>query len=52
MVIEYFLDWVQTAPVRKREAAASAMARTYLNKKLTTDDREDLEAVRPNINIF
>lgn len=44
MVIEFFMEWVETAPVKKREAAAAAMARAYLKKGVSEEDREDLEA--------
>ena len=44
MVIEYFLEWVQTAPVSKRVAAAGALVRAYLVGELTTTELEDVEA--------
>jgi len=44
MVIEYFMEWVQNAPVRKREAAASAMVRAFLNKNISLEERDDIDA--------
>ncbi len=44
MVVEYFMDWVRTASVKKREAAAGALVRAYLNPMVEKDERDDLEA--------
>lgn len=44
MLIEYFMEWVQTAPVKKREAAAGALVRAYLNPAVEQEERDDLEA--------
>ena len=44
MVIEYFLEWVETAPVAKRVEAAGALVRTFLRNDITPDEREDVEA--------
>jgi len=44
MVIEYFLEWVETAPVSKRVEAAGALVRTLLRNDITSDEREDVEA--------
>lgn len=44
MVVEYFMEWVHTASVRKREAAAGALVRAFLSPSLEDDERDDLEA--------
>ncbi len=44
MVIEYFLEWVETASVAKRTEAASALVRAYLRNDISTEEREDVEA--------
>ncbi len=44
MVIEYFLEWVETAPVSKRIEAAGALVRTFLRNDITVEEREDVEA--------
>ena len=44
MVIEYFLEWVETASVTKRTEAASALVRAYLRNDISEDEREDVEA--------
>lgn len=45
MVIEYFLEWVETASVAKRTEAASALVRAYLRDDISSDEAEDVEAV-------
>lgn len=44
MVIEFFLEWVETASVAKRTEAASALVRAYLRKDISSEEREDVEA--------
>ena len=44
MVIEYFLEWVQTASVAKRTEAASALVRAFLRRDISNEEREDVEA--------
>ena len=44
MVIEYFLDWVQTAPVSKRVNAASALVRACTRCAVEQEEREEIEA--------
>ena len=44
MIIEYFLEWVSTAPVEKRVDMAGAMVRAYLNGEIEAEEREDLDA--------
>lgn len=44
MVIEYFLEWVETASVAKRTEAASALVRAYLRNDVSSEEREDVEA--------
>jgi uncharacterized protein (DUF2336 family) len=44
MVIELFLDWVQSAPVVKRIEATGALVRAYLNNDISQEEREDAEA--------
>ena len=44
MVIEFFMDWVQTAPTAKRVNAAIALARACVRKDLESEKRDDVEA--------
>jgi len=44
MVIEYFLDWVQSAGLSKRIDAASALVRAYLREDIDPSEREAVEA--------
>jgi uncharacterized protein (DUF2336 family) len=44
MIIEQFLKWVESARVSDRTAAASALARAYLQSDLTIDERCAAEA--------
>jgi uncharacterized protein (DUF2336 family) len=44
MVVSHFLKWVSTARVSERAAAASALARAYVNSTLPFDDRCAAEA--------
>lgn len=44
MVIEYFLNWVQSASLSKRTEAAAALARAYLRDDMDVSEREDVEA--------
>jgi|GEM_PF-1348031 len=44
MVIEHFLNWVQSANLTKRTDAAAALARAYLRNDLEDAEREDVEA--------
>ncbi len=44
MVIEYFLEWIDSAPVSKRVEAAGALVRTFLRNDITVEEREDVEA--------
>ena len=44
MVIEYFLEWISTAPLQKRVEAAGAMVRAYLNDDIDEEERDDVEA--------
>lgn len=44
MVIEYFLEWIETASVTKRTEAASAMVRAFLRSDISLSEREDVEA--------
>ncbi|MBB4301680.1 uncharacterized protein (DUF2336 family) [Rhodobium orientis] len=44
MVVRAFLHWMQTAPVEQRVAAASALARAWLQSELKGAEREDAEA--------
>lgn len=44
IVIQYFLKWVKTAKVSDRAAAASALARAYIQNDLAFDDRMAAEA--------
>ncbi|MGB8817903.1 MAG: DUF2336 domain-containing protein [Rhizobiaceae bacterium] len=44
MIIEQFLSWVDSAKAQNREAAASALARAYLQSDLSIEDRCAAEA--------
>ena len=44
MIIEQFLNWVDSAKAQNRQAAASALARAYLQSDLTVDERCAAEA--------
>ncbi|MGC9587658.1 UNVERIFIED_CONTAM: hypothetical protein PVV62_27785, partial [Salmonella enterica subsp. enterica serovar Rissen] len=44
MVVPHFLKWVGTARVSERAAAASALARAYVNRDLPFEDRCAAEA--------
>ncbi|MEM9279645.1 MAG: DUF2336 domain-containing protein [Pseudomonadota bacterium] len=44
MVIEYFMEWVQTAPVGKRIDAAAALARACTKKGIEPEERDEIEA--------
>ncbi|KXF77392.1 hypothetical protein ATN84_08355 [Paramesorhizobium deserti] len=44
MIIRHFLKWIDGAPVGQRCAAASALARSYLQSKLPLDERCAAEA--------
>ena len=44
MIIEQFLKWVESARASERTAAASALARAYLQSELTIDERCAAEA--------
>ncbi|XJN84239.1 DUF2336 domain-containing protein [Mesorhizobium terrae] len=44
MVVSHFLKWVATAKVSERAAAASALARAYVNRDLPFEDRCAAEA--------
>jgi uncharacterized protein (DUF2336 family) len=44
MIIEQFLKWVESARASERTAAASALARAYLQSDLTIDERCAAEA--------
>jgi uncharacterized protein (DUF2336 family) len=44
MVVNHFLKWVYTAQVSQRAAAASALARAYVNRDLPFEDRCAAEA--------
>lgn len=44
MIIEQFLNWVDSARTQNRQAAASALARAYLQSELTVDERCAAEA--------
>ena len=39
MIIEQFLNWVESAKAQNRQAAASALARAYLQYDLTVHER-------------
>jgi uncharacterized protein (DUF2336 family) len=44
MVVSYFLKWIYTARVSERAAAASALARAYIDAQLPFEDRCAAEA--------
>ncbi len=44
MVVSHFLKWIYTARVSERAAAASALARAYINRDLPFEDRCAAEA--------
>ncbi|MGI9353367.1 MAG: DUF2336 domain-containing protein [Rhizobiaceae bacterium] len=44
MVIEYFMEWVLTAPVTKRVDAAVALARACIKKNIQPEERDEIEA--------
>ena len=44
MVVSHFLKWIYTARVKERAAAASALARAYINHDLPFEDRCAAEA--------
>ncbi len=44
MVIRHFLSWVETASVSDRAAAASALARAYLDREMSFEERCEAEA--------
>ncbi len=44
MIVERFLEWVETAPVVQRVEATSALARAYLISPLEDEERESAEA--------
>jgi uncharacterized protein (DUF2336 family) len=44
MIVTHFLRWVGQAPVSKRTAAASALARAWLQSDMAFDERCDAEA--------
>ena len=44
MVVSHFLKWIYTARVSERAAAASALARAYINSDLPFEDRCAAEA--------
>jgi len=44
MVVSHFLKWIYTARVSERAAAASALARAYINADLPFEDRCAAEA--------
>ncbi|RWH75470.1 MAG: DUF2336 domain-containing protein [Mesorhizobium sp.] len=44
MVVSHFLKWIDTARVSERAAAASALARAYINSDLPFEDRCAAEA--------
>jgi len=44
MVVAHFLKWIETARVAERAAAASALARAYINAELAFEDRCAAEA--------
>ena len=44
MVIEYFLDWVQTASVEKRMAGATAIAKACTRAGVDSEERDEIEA--------
>lgn len=44
MIIRHFLKWVEQAPVSKREAAASALARAWLQSEMSAEERSAAES--------
>ncbi len=44
MIVEYFLEWVQSAPVSKRIAATDALVRAWLHSPLNEEEREETDA--------
>ncbi|RUW23032.1 hypothetical protein EOA38_30375, partial [Mesorhizobium sp. M1E.F.Ca.ET.041.01.1.1] len=44
MIVSHFLKWIDTARVSERAAAASALARAYINSDLPFEDRCAAEA--------
>ncbi|RVB99354.1 hypothetical protein ENZ74_31405, partial [Mesorhizobium sp. M7A.F.Ca.CA.002.15.2.1] len=44
VVVSHFLKWIYTAKVSERAAAASALARAYINSELPFEDRCAAEA--------
>ncbi len=44
MVVEYFLEWVETAPVIKRVEAARALVKACLSNRLDEEEREQVDA--------
>ncbi len=44
MIVAHFLKWVNTAPVRERAAAVTALARAYVDNHLAFEDRCAAEA--------
>jgi len=44
MVVEYFLEWAESAPVSKRIEATGALVRAFLHSDLSVDEREETEA--------
>ena len=44
MIVEYFLEWVETAPVARRIEATRALIRAWMQSKLTDAERDDAEA--------
>lgn len=43
-VVQYFLQWIKDAKVSEREAAAAALARAYLQRELSFEERAATEA--------
>lgn len=44
MIVQHFLRWVETAPVKERAAAANALARAYVLSELPFEERCAAEA--------
>ena len=44
MIVEYFLEWVESAPVSKRIAATDALVRAWLHSPLNEEERDETEA--------
>ena len=44
MIVEYFLEWVETAPVTRRIEAAGALVRAWLSDGLSEEEQEKVEA--------